>query len=97
MRKESAYNTDLFLLYLQTGSREQRLAQAVMQGEEYTSTRKHDGCCACVPVFALFGNKQCFLWKIRDKGKREDFYHVISDLQRSSKIRGGNSAGAYKF
>lgn len=60
MRKESAYNTDLFLLYLQTGSREQRLAQAVMQGEEYTSTRKHDGCCACVPVLSLFGNKQCF-------------------------------------
>ncbi len=37
MRRRPAYNTDLFLLYLQTGSRDQHLTQTIMQGEEYTS------------------------------------------------------------
>lgn len=70
MRKESAYNTDLFLLYLQTGSREQRLAQAIMQGEEYTSTRKHDGAVRVYRFFALFGNKQCFFMENPGLGEK---------------------------
>ena len=74
MRKGSACNTDLFLLYLQTGSREQRLAQAVMQGEEYTSTRKHDGCCACVPVFCTVWKQTVFFYeKSGIRGKERTF------------------------
>ena len=51
----------------------------------------------CTGFLHCLETNSVFLWKIRDKGKREDIYHVISDLQRSGKIRSGNSAGAYKF
>ncbi len=61
MRKESAYNTDLFLLYLQTGSREQRLAQRPScRGKNILPHENMMGAVHVYRFFALFGNKQCF-------------------------------------